>query len=52
METFQNGQQVKSQGSNPEFGAGVPWAKPMCLVTGIVDALCELGVRKLINPRR
>lgn len=27
---------------------GAPWAQPMCLATGVVDALRELGVRKLV----
>ncbi len=31
-----------------EIGKGAPWAKPMCLVTGVVDALRELDVRKLV----
>ena len=31
-----------------EISKGAPWAKPMCLVTGVVDALRELGVRKLV----
>lgn len=31
-----------------EIKRGAPWAKPMCLVTGVVDALRELGARKLV----
>ena len=31
-----------------EIKKGAPWAKPMCLVTGVVDALNELGVNKLV----
>ncbi len=31
-----------------EISKGAPWAKPMCLVTGVVDALRELGARKLV----
>ncbi len=31
-----------------EIRKGAPWAKPMCLVTGVVDALRELGVNKLV----
>lgn len=31
-----------------EIRKGAPWAQPMCLVTGVVDALRELGVRKLV----
>jgi len=31
-----------------EIRAGAPWAEPMCLVTGVVDALRELGARKLV----
>lgn len=27
---------------------GAPWARPMCIVTGVVDALHALGVKKLI----
>lgn len=27
---------------------GAPSAQPMCIVTGVVDAPCELGVRKLV----
>jgi len=27
---------------------GAPWAQPMCIVTGVVDALRELGVEKLV----
>jgi len=26
---------------------GAPWAQPMCLVTGVVDALRELGAKKI-----
>ncbi len=28
--------------------AGAPYARPMCLVTGVIDALRELGVKKLV----
>ena len=31
-----------------EIRKGAPWAKPMCLVTGVVDALNELGVKKIV----
>lgn len=31
-----------------EIRKGAPWARPMCLVTGVVDALRELGARKLV----
>lgn len=31
-----------------EIQKGAPWAKPMCLVTGVVDALRELGAQKLV----
>lgn len=31
-----------------EIRAGAPWAIPMTLVTGVVDALRELGARKLV----
>ena len=31
-----------------EIAKGAPWARPMCLVTGVVDALRELGARKLV----
>lgn len=31
-----------------EIRKGAPWARPMCLVTGVVDALNELGVKKLV----
>ncbi|NQU59326.1 MAG: aspartate/glutamate racemase family protein [Rhodospirillales bacterium] len=31
-----------------EIAMGAPWAQPMCLVTGVVDALRELGVQKLV----
>jgi len=31
-----------------EIRKGAPWAQPMCLVTGVVDALRELGARKLV----
>jgi len=31
-----------------EITKGAPWAQPMCLVTGVVDALRELGVKKLV----
>jgi maleate isomerase len=31
-----------------EIRNGAPWAQPMCLVTGVVDALRELGVQKLV----
>ena len=27
---------------------GAPWARPMCIVTGVVDALRALGVQKLV----
>ena len=31
-----------------EIRKGAPWAKPMCLVTGVVDALRELGAKKIV----
>lgn len=31
-----------------EISKGAPWAKPMCLVTGVVDALRELDAGKLV----
>ena len=31
-----------------EIRKGAPWAEPMCLVTGVVDALRELGAQKLV----
>ena len=31
-----------------EIKRGAPWARPMCLVTGVVDALRELNARKLV----
>lgn len=31
-----------------EISKGAPWAKPMCLVTGVVDALRELDAKKLV----
>jgi len=31
-----------------EIRKGAPWAQPMCLVTGVVDALRELGAQKLV----
>lgn len=31
-----------------EIRKGAPWAKPMCLVTGVVDALREIGAKKLV----
>lgn len=31
-----------------EISKGAPWAQPMCIVTGVVDALRELGVDKLV----
>lgn len=31
-----------------EIRKGAPWARPMCLVTGVVDALRELDARKLV----
>jgi len=31
-----------------EIRKGAPWAKPMCLVTGVVDALRELGAGKIV----
>lgn len=31
-----------------EIRKGAPWAKPMCLVTGVIDALRELGAKKLV----
>ena len=27
---------------------GAPWTEPMCLVTGVVDALQELNIKKLV----
>jgi maleate isomerase len=31
-----------------EICRGAPWAQPMCIVTGVVDALHELNVKKLV----
>ncbi|MEK9860689.1 MAG: arylmalonate decarboxylase [Alphaproteobacteria bacterium] len=31
-----------------EISKGAPWAQPMCLVTGVVDALRELGAKKIV----
>ncbi len=31
-----------------EIHKGAPWARPMCLVTGVVDALRELDAKKLV----
>lgn len=31
-----------------EIARGAPWAEPMCLVTGVVDALRALGVARLV----
>lgn len=31
-----------------EIRKGAPWAQPMCLVTGVVDALRELGARRIV----
>lgn len=31
-----------------EIRKGAPWAKPMCLVTGVVDALRELGAKQIV----
>ncbi|MEM7056461.1 MAG: arylmalonate decarboxylase [Pseudomonadota bacterium] len=31
-----------------EIRRGAPWAKPMCIVTGVVDALQELGAEKIV----
>jgi maleate isomerase len=31
-----------------EIRKGAPWAQPMCLVTGVVDALRELGAKKIV----
>jgi len=31
-----------------EIRKGAPWARPMCIVTGVVDALREIGARKIV----
>ena len=31
-----------------EIKKGAPWTQPMCLVTGVIDALRELGAQKLV----
>jgi maleate isomerase len=31
-----------------EIVKGAPWAKPMCIVTGVTDALRELNARKIV----
>jgi len=31
-----------------EIKKGAPWAQPMCLVTGVVDALRELGAHRIV----
>ena len=35
-----------------EIRKGAPWAQLMCLVTGVVDALREVGARKLVVGTR
>ena len=31
-----------------EIVSGAPWAQPMCIVTGVTDALRELGAQKIV----
>lgn len=31
-----------------ELRRGAPWAEPMCIVTGVVDALREVGAQKIV----
>jgi maleate isomerase len=31
-----------------EIRRGAPWAKPMCIVTGVIDALRELDARRIV----
>lgn len=31
-----------------EIKKGAPWTRPMCILTGVVDALRELGAKKLV----
>ncbi len=31
-----------------EIRRGAPWARPMCIVTGVIDALRELNARKIV----
>ena len=31
-----------------EIKKGAPWAEPMCLVSGVIDALRELNIKKLV----
>jgi maleate isomerase len=31
-----------------EIRKGAPWAKPMCIVTGVIDALRELNARRIV----
>ncbi len=31
-----------------EIKTGAPWAQPMCLVQGVLDALNELGAKKIV----
>lgn len=31
-----------------EIRRGAPWAEPMCIVTGVIDALRELNARKIV----
>jgi len=31
-----------------EIRKGAPWAKPMCIVTGVIDALRELDARRIV----
>ena len=31
-----------------EIRKGAPWARPMCLVQGVLDALAEIGAKKLV----
>jgi maleate cis-trans isomerase len=35
-----------------EIRKGAPWAKPMCLVTGVIDALRELDARSWSSAHR
>ena len=31
-----------------EIRRGAPWAEPMCILTGVVDALCTLEARRIV----
>lgn len=39
---------IGEQKIKEEIRRGAPWAQPMCLVTGVVDALQELDAKKIV----